>query len=152
MSFRITGLPAAEFSGLFALADEDLARRRAVRQVSGGGDPCRISLTDSRPGDEVILINYVSHPVETPYRTSYAIYVRRGEETYDAVDAVPEQLRRRMLSVRAFDASGMIVTAELLDGRELATVAEKLLADRRVACLHAHFATFGCYAARIGRA
>ena len=78
--------------------------------------------------------------------------MRPGEVTYDAVDAVPDQLRRRMLSLRAFDETGMIVGAELVDGRKLEDGIATLLADERAAYLHAHFAKFGCYAARIARA
>jgi len=35
----------------------------------------------------------------------FAIYVRKGEETCEAVDQVPEQLRLRTLAVRAFDTT-----------------------------------------------
>jgi len=47
MSFRIVGLPAETFAGLFSLSDEELKARRAVRRVAdSGGYPCRVSLTD----------------------------------------------------------------------------------------------------------
>src|SRR5215211_5480047 len=98
MSFRITGLPAERFSHLFALSDEDLAAHGAVRQIAderSPGYPCRVSLTDSQPGDELVLVNYEHHAVDSPYRMRFAVYVRRGEETYDAVDQLPEQLRLR---------------------------------------------------------
>jgi len=110
MTFRITGLPAEHFTPLFDLSDGELAARGAVRRIADArpqGYPCRISLTDSREGDELLLVNYEHHPVASPYRMRFAIYVRRGEETYDAVDAVPEQLRTRTLAVRSFDADGM---------------------------------------------
>ncbi len=154
MGFRITGLPAEAFSDLFSLSDEALRARRAVRQVADASFsyPCRVSLTDAELGEEVVLVNYEHQGADTPYRSSHAIYVRKGEETYDAVDAVPDQLRRRMLSLRAFDETGMIVGADLVDGRALEGSIAKLLADGRAAYLHAHFAKFGCYAARIERA
>ena len=154
MSFRITGLPAAEFADLFSLGDAALRARRAVRQVVDArlSFPCRISLTDAEIGERVILVNYEHQSADTPYRASHAIYVREGEATYDAVDAVPDQLRRRMLSLRAFDEAGMIVGADLVDGRKLEDAIATLLADERAAYLHAHFAKFGCYAARIERA
>ncbi len=154
MSFRITGLPAAEFADLFSLDDAALRARRAVRQVVDArlSFPCRISLTDAEIGERVILVNYEHQSADTPYRASHAIYVREGEVTYDAVDAVPDQLRRRMLSLRAFDEAGMIVGADLVDGRKLEDAIATLLADKRAAYLHAHFAKYGCYAARIERA
>ena len=155
MSFRITGLPAEDFAHLFALSDEELAARGAVRRSADArtpGYPCRVSLTDSRPGDELLLVNYEHHPVSSPYRMRFAVYVRRGEETYDAIDEVPEQLRTRMLAVRAFDADAMMVGWELIDGRQMEAAVERLFANPRAVYLHVHYAAPGCYAARIDRA
>jgi len=98
------------------------------------------------------LVNYEHQSADTPYRSRHAIYVRDGEETYDAVDQVPEQLRLRTLSLRAFDATGFIYAADLVAGTALEPALEALLADPAVAYVHAHFAKFGCYAARIDRA
>jgi hypothetical protein len=155
MSFRIVGLPAEAFAPLFALSDEELIARCAVRRVADArtpGYPCRISLTDSTPGDELLLVNYEHHAVSSPYRMRFAIYVRKGEQTYDEVDQVPEQLRLRKLAVRAFDADAMMLGCELTDGRELEDAIERLFSDRRAAYLHIHFAAAGCYAARVTRA
>src|SRR6186997_2935041 len=108
MSFRITGLPAENFDHLFAMSDAELAAHDAVRRDAPGAVPCRISLTDATPGEEVILANYEHHAVDSPYRMRFAIYVRKGEKTYDAVDAIPEQLRKRTLAARSFDKDGMM--------------------------------------------
>ena len=155
MSFRITGLPAEKFSSLFELSDKELATQGAVRRTADArspGYPCRISLTDSKEGDELLLVNYEHHPVDSPYRMRFAIYVRRGEETYDAIDQVPEQLRIRQLAGRSFDRNGMMVGWELVDGRKLEGATERLFADPNAAYLHVHYAAPGCYAARIDRA
>src|SRR6185369_13902988 len=122
MRFRITGLPAEEFAPLFALSDEELARRGAVRRIADGripGSPCRISLTDAQPGDELLLVNYEHHAVASPYRMRFAVYVRKGEERFDATDEIPEQLRIRTLAVRSFDEAGMMVERELVEGTDL---------------------------------
>ena len=155
MDFRITGLPAERFTNLFALSDAELALHGAVRRIADErtpGYPCRISLTDSRPGDELLLVNYEHHAVDSPYRMRFAIYVRRGEERYDRVGEVPEQLRIRTLAVRAFDSHGMMVGWELIDGRDLEAAIERLFANERADYLHVHFAAPGCYAARVERA
>jgi len=155
MSFRITGLPADQFAPLFALSDAELAAKGAVRQIADErcpGYPCRISLTDSLPGDELILVNYEHHPVDSPYRMRFAIYVRKGEERFDAIGEVPEQLRSRTLAVRAFDAEAMMRGWEMVEGRDLEGAVERLFADPRTAYLHIHFAAPGCYAARVDRA
>ena len=152
MSFRITGLPAEKFDHLFALSDAELREHGAVRKNAPGAVPCRISLTDATPGEEVILTNYEHHAVDSPYRMRFAIYVRKGETTFDAIDEVPKQLRTRTLAVRAFDKDGMMVERDLVEGTELEGVIERLLALPSAAYLHVHFAAPGCYAARIDRA
>ncbi len=82
----------------------------------------------------------------------FAIYVRAEEETFDAVDTVPEQLRKRTLAVRGFDGSAMMTGWELIEGVKLEEAIERQFANPRTAYLHAHFAAPGCYAARIERA
>ena len=154
MSFRITGLAPEPFQHLFALSDAELAARGAVRRIAdrNPGFPCRISLTDAEPGQDVILTHFEHHAVESPFRASHAIYVRRGEQRYEAVDQVPEQLRLRVLSVRAFDREGMLVDADIVDGHALEPVIARLLHDPRADYVHVHYAKPGCYAARIDRA
>ncbi len=152
MSFRIRGLEAAQFSALFALSDAELAARGAVRKIADGPRPFRVSLTDAAPGDEVILVNFEHHAVASPYRMRFAIFVRAGEQTFDAVDQVPGQLRRRTLAVRGFDTDGMMTGYELIEGVFLEEAIERLFADSSAAYLHVHFAAPGCYAARVERA
>jgi hypothetical protein len=154
MSFRITGLPVETFARLFALSDQELADRKAVRRIvdEPNAFPCRISLTDAEPGETVVLTHFEHHAVDSPFRASFAIYVREGEETFDAVDEVPEQLRRRLLSVRAFDRAGMLVNADVVEGMALEGAIDSLFADPRASYLHVHFAKPGCYAAKVVRA
>jgi hypothetical protein len=154
MQFRIRGLPAEQFAPLFKLSDEELTEKGAVRQIADARDPgypCRVSLTESKPGDELILVNYEHHPVDSPYRMRFAIFVREGDATFDAVDAVPEQLRKRTLAVRAFDAGAMMVGHELIDGAKIESAIARLFANPQAAYLHVHFASPGCYAARVDR-
>lgn len=117
-----------------------------------GGYPCRVSLTDAAPGDELILLNYEHHAVASPYRMCFAIYVRKGETTFDEVDTVPEQLRTRTLAVRSFGTDGMMTRRELVEGTQLEAAIARQFADPRAAYLHVHFAAPGCYAARVERA
>jgi len=152
MSFRIKGLPVEPFQDLFALSDAELKARNVLRRTAAHPAPCRVSLTDATPGDEILLVNYTHHPVDNPYHAHYAIWVRPGEQTFDAVDQVPDQLRRRILALRTWDAADMMVGFEVVDGREMEGAIERLFADPRAAYMHAHFAGPGCYAARIERA
>ena len=152
MNFRILGLPAQNFAHLFALSDRELAAAGGVRRTADRNYPCRVSLTDSERGEELVLVNYEHHPVDSPYRMRFAIFVREGDQTYDKVNEVPDQLRTRMLAVRSFDGNGMMVNNRLVDGQEVEPVIEEFLTPPNVDYLHIHFAAAGCYAAKVERA
>ena len=129
MNFRIRGLEARQFDHLFTLSDAELAEYGAVRRIADGPRPCRISLSDANPGDELILVNYEHHAVSSPYRMRFAIYIRRGEETFDAIGKVPDQLRKRTLAVRGFDASGMMTGWEIVEGTNVEAAIERQFAN-----------------------
>src|SRR5262249_969517 len=136
MNFRIRGLDARQFDHLFTPSDTELAEYGAVRRIAEQPRPCRISLTDAKPGDELILVNYEHHAVSSPYRMRFAIYIRRGEETFDAIGEVPEQLRKRTLAVRGFDSSGMMTGREIVEGTNVEAAIERQFANLNAEYLH----------------
>lgn len=151
--FRISALPIKPFAPLFALDEPALAERQARRIIADGPAPCRVSLTDAGPGDTLILTNYEHQRADTPFRASHAIYVREGAvQAHPQAGEVPEQLRLRMLSLRGFDAEGMMRAADLADGPALEDGIAALFIDPAVVYIHLHFAKQGCYAARVDRA
>jgi Protein of unknown function (DUF1203) len=153
MAYRIEGLAPAAFESLFGMMDGDLAAMNAVRVVadSPSGYPCRVSLVDAAPGEELVLLNHVSHDVAGPFRTSYGIYVRKGAETAAFTDEPPEMLDKRTLGLRGFDDAGMLRGALLaLPGEADARIRE-LFERPEVATIHAHNAAYGCFLARIER-
>ena len=154
MNFRITGLPVEPFTHYFGLTTESLAQLDIIRRSvdKRPGFPCRVSLRDAEVGESVLLLNYEHLNVASPYRSQHAIYVREGAvEVRLEPDEVPEVLRVRLLSIRAFDEAGMMVGAEVAHGRELEPVIANLLANQQAAYLHVHNAKQGCFAARVDR-
>ena len=160
MSFRITGLPRTRFADLIGLSDDELKSRGVLRRIADHkpGFPCRVSLRDAEPGESVLLVNYEHQPASTPFRSTYAVYVREasvreaGAEASLAIGELPDVFRSRTLSLRAFDRDGMLIDADLADGAEPEPTITRLLANPAAAYLHAHYAKPGCYAARIDRA
>ncbi len=155
MSFRITGLDPAPFLHLYGLSDVALAAHGARRYLADKkpGFPDRIEMRDGEPGETFLLFNHLSQPAETPYRSTHAIFVREdATDTYNRVGEVPEVMRLRLLSLRAFDVAGMMLDADVVDGAELEPVIERLLASPDVSYIHAHNAKRGCYSGRIERA
>jgi hypothetical protein len=140
---------------LFGLSDKDLARHGAQRVVAdkSPGFPDRIELRDAEPGESLLLLNFTHQPADNPYRASHAIFVlENAAEAYDRTNEVPQVLRSRLISLRGFDTTDMMVNAEVIDGKSLEEGIARLFAVPEVAYLHAHYATRGCYAARIERA
>ena len=124
MTYRIRGLDPALFRHLFGLPDEVLAAHGARRCIADAkpGFPDRIEVCDVEPGETLLLLNHVHQPADTPYRASHAIFVREGaERALDMVDAIPEAMRVRPISLRAFDAAGEMVDADLVDAVDPAT-------------------------------
>lgn len=153
MTYRVTGLDPEPFKSLFGLSDEELASRGIVRMtVDSPTFPCRISLTDRAVGEKVLLLNHVSHDVANPYRASHAIFVTEGEEkAAEYIDEVPPVFESRVLSLRGFDARGMMADAILTQPGEADVGIRKLFANPAILTIHAHNATRGCFSAKIER-
>jgi len=155
MNFRISGLSPEPFRHLFGLSEEELAAKGVKRYVAdkNPGFPDRIAMRDVELGERVLLLNHVCQPGDTPYRATHAIFVGEGSEaTYNRVGEVPEVMRVRLLSLRAYDAEHMMIDADVVDGREVEPLIHRLFANPEVAYIHAHNAKRGCYSGLIERA
>ncbi len=154
MDYRITGLPIEQFAPLFGMDDEALRRagvRRCVADMPNDY-PCRITLEDAMPGEELLLLTYAHQPAGGAYAASGPIFVRRNAlATRVVVNTVPEQQRRRLLSVRAYDHRDWLVDADVTPGSDLESLIQRLFARPEVSYLHAHSARYGCYSCRIDR-
>ncbi len=155
MNFRISALNIDQFSHLFGQDQEVLSRQGIQRMVvdSNPGFPCRVSLQDAEVGETVLLMNFEHQRMLTPYRSSHAIFVR--ESATQAVpdrNEIPKMFRHRLLSVRAFDADGMMIDADVVDGERLESSIEQMLKNKSTESLHIHNAKRGCYAALVKRA
>ena len=154
MTYRIRGLEPGEFAHYFAMDDAQLQQHRAIRVLASaeGKYPCRVSLHDAAPGDELVLLHHVHHAVETPYRSGFAIYIRKDAgKAADYVDRCPPVFAERPLSLRCFDATGSLCAARLAMPGEADAAIRAALADPQVAYIDAHNAAHGCFAARIQR-
>jgi hypothetical protein len=154
MSYIVKGIDAEPYRALFGLPDEELAKRGVVRMTvtQKPSYPCRVSLTDREIGESVLLLNHVSHDVANPYRASHAIFVTEGaEEPAEFIDEVPPVFETRILSLRGFDAGGMMVDAIVTQPGEAEGGIRKLFANPDVQTIHAHNAARGCFSAKIER-
>lgn len=155
MHFRISGLSPLPFQHLYGLPDAELKQLGVIRYLVDAkpGFPDRITMEDAEPGQTVLLLNHVCQSADTPYHASHAIFIREGAtQAYDAIDQVPDSLRIRLLSLRAYDDQGMMLDADVVEGMAVETVIARLFDNPAVRYLHVHNARRGCYAGRIDRA
>jgi hypothetical protein len=135
---RVTPLPAP-------LTDDPGAIR--VRVDKPNAYPCRRCLQDGEVGETMVLLSYDPFVGASPYSGPGPIYVHDRECSLFEGKEIPDQLTRRLLSVRAYDGDHMLVDADVVQGDELGDAAQRLL--RQASYLHVHNARPGCFAARI---
>jgi hypothetical protein len=154
MTFRIRGLAAEPFHDLFPLDDAALAARDMRRVIADAprAAPCRVTLEDAEPGERLILLPYTHQTARSPYHASGPIFVREAaRETFDQVGMLPPVFAGRALSLRAYDADGLMTAADLADSDPRALF-EAFFADPQVDYIHVHYARRGCFACRVERA
>lgn len=154
-SFRLVGLPYESFAPLFELDKEELAARGMRRVIADGtpSHPCRVSLRDSSPGEELLLLTYAHQPARSPYNASGPIFVRKGaERRIEPPGRVPDYITRRLISVRAYDKENLIVDADVCAGGDVGGVIGRFFARSDVAYLHLHNARRGCFSCVVERA
>jgi uncharacterized protein DUF1203 len=154
VGFQISGLSRQQFQGFFDLDDDELAARGAKRYVADKkpGFPCRVSLADADPGEKVILLPFSHQPSSTPYQAIGPIFVREAaQDCLLGPNQVPDLLRTRLLSVRAYDAENILTDADVVEGNEIEMLLHRFFDNPLVSYLHVHFARPGCFACRVDR-
>mgnify|MGYP000863725574 CR=1 FL=1 len=154
IDFQFSALPARVFAELFSKTDRELdalGARRMIVDVKPGF-PCRVSLVDAEPGEEVVLLPFIHHDVPSPYRASGPVFVRKNAETaYPAVNEIPQILQHRQLSLRAYDRAGMMVGASVAEGRDLRSALGLLFENQQVEYIQVHNAKPGCFNCTVRR-
>lgn len=116
------------------------------------GYPCRQCLRDAEVGEELVLVSYDPFHTDSPYRSASPIFLHRHDcsDRFDA-STVPDQLARRRLSIRTFDAAAMMLDGRVVDGACLAAALDQVLALPGAVLAHIHNAGPGCFAATAHR-
>jgi len=153
-SFQLAGIPYEPFAPLFALSESKLRKINARRVVanSNPGYPCRVSLTDAEIGEELLLLPYEHQPAQSPYKSSGPIFVRKNamQRTVDP-GGIPDYVRTRLMSVRAYDAAHQMTDAVVCAGTEAAPVIQRMLSKAAAAYIHLHNANRGCFSCTVHR-
>jgi len=151
-SFQLMGLEPGQFSHLFSLSTQELAALGIARVIADSkpGFPCRVSLQDAEPGEELLLLPYEHQPAHSPYRSTGPIFVRAGSTQANLRPGeIPAYVSLRQISVRAYDANHMMVGAEVCRGEEAAVQIQRQFSNPNVRSIHLHNAKRGCFSCRV---
>jgi len=153
-NFQIVALQEKEFSNLFLMNDEELKSIGAVKMLANNkpGYPCRVSLKDAEVGEEIILLNYQYHSVNSPYKASGPIFIRKGATTAKLdLNEIPVMLNYRYLAVRGYNIDSMIVEARVTEGVNLRENIDGIFDNKEVEYIHILNAKPGCYNCLVNR-
>lgn len=153
-TFQLIALDPAPFAPLFEQPDDVLRTRGMlrVRADSTPGYPCRVSLEDASVGQELLLLPYAHVVGPSPYQATGPIFVRRGAQRKILEPGeVPPSITRRLVSLRAYDAAGMMIDADVCEGEAVATRIDRFFTNANARFIHLHNARPGCFACRVER-
>jgi hypothetical protein len=112
-----------------------------------------VSLADAEIGDEDLLLPFEHQPAVSPYKSSGPILVRKvAVQAYVEPGVIPEYVRMRLISVRAYDAKHLMTGAMVCAGSDAAAAIQKMFGSDEVAYIHLHNANRGCFACEVKRA
>ena len=154
MGFQVVALDEQQFSPLFDLTDDELARHNArrFRVEANPGYPCRVTLEDAAIGETVIGLPFQHLPASSPYQASGPIFVRGHRvRAQTGPNVLPIMLRVRPQSIRGYGHDHLMQTALIATADDLQPAVEALLARSDIAYLHLHNANPGCFNCRIER-
>lgn len=117
------------------------------------GFPCRVSLADAEIGETVLLLPYIHHETSSPYKASGPIFVREKTQTsHPKIAEIPIMFNHRLLSLRAYDKSGMMLDANVINGTELKENIMEMFKNINIEYLQIHNARPGCFNCSVVRA
>src|SRR5215475_5943974 len=131
---------------------DELGRAVVVQVADSGGYPCRHCLEDAVPGERMILFSHSPFTTGGPYKEFGPIFVHERSCVRRTPSAeIPEQMRKRLLALRGYDADGNMLDADVVDGRQVESLLFKLFARDDVAFVHVRNARAGCFSCAIVR-
>ncbi|HEX9034060.1 MAG TPA: DUF1203 domain-containing protein [Streptosporangiaceae bacterium] len=163
-AFRVRAIDPLVLAQLRVLDDAGHAPRMV--QDAEGGSPLRCCLRRSRPGERIALVSYAPlrrWAAETgadpgPYDEVGPVFVHPEPCDGPVADGFPAELAGLPRMLRSYSADGRILDGRLAGGDDLRDqesarlLIEEILADPRVAVMHARAVDFGCFTFEIQRA
>jgi hypothetical protein len=125
-----------------------------VRMASDGAAPCRHCLREAAAGAEMLLGSYRMPGPTGIYWTPSPIFLHAEPcVAYDQADHVPDTVRARLVSVRAYDAAQMCLydLGQAVEGGDVDPFLARAISDPRTEFVNIHTAKPGCMLCRVER-
>jgi hypothetical protein len=117
--------------------------------------PCRHCLREASAKTGMLLLSYQAPKPKSVYGHPTAIFMCAGEcERFEQPDAIPDIVRNRLVSFRAFGSDGMMIylANAIVEGDGHAAAVRRIFALEDVAYINVHTARPGCLLCHIERA
>jgi hypothetical protein len=153
-TFRIVPLPYALVKRVRRTLRDDHGHALEVITNRERGNPCRFTLRQSPPGEELILMSYSPFRGGHPYAEVGPIFIRKNGDAdtgYADPHRWPPEIDPVNRVFRCYDADERIVDARVGTSQPEALIAE-LFANAQVQTIHVRSLTYGCYTFKIERA
>lgn len=116
------------------------------------GNPCRFTLRQSPPGEELLLMSYSPFKRAHPYAEVGPIFIRRnGDAGYAESTRFPPEIDPTTRIFRCYNAAEEIIDARVGTPQPAELIAE-LFSNPAVDCIHVRSLTYGCFTFKIERA
>jgi hypothetical protein len=138
----------------FRQTERDDAGNSLHRMITDHPAPCRHCLADAQIGTAILLGSYHFGRPHGVYSTPSPIFLHAEPcERLEQVDSLPEIVRHRLVSVRAYDPDDMCIyeLGDVCDGTEVERLLDRALADRRTDYVNIHTARPGSFLCRVER-
>ena len=147
ISFRCLPIATEAASRFRETRRDDQGNDIRVLNRPEGGYPCRHCLKESSSGEEVLLGSYNLSRPRGIYWTPSPIFLHAAEcPRYGTVDHIPDIVRNRLVSLRAYDSDDAVVygLGDVVDGGSANALLVRCLADERCSYVNIHTARPGC--------
>jgi predicted FMN-binding regulatory protein PaiB len=117
--------------------------------------PCRHCLREASGKSGMLLFSYQTPKPRSVYGQPTAIFMcANGCDRFERPDTIPDIVRNRLVSFRAFDRDGMMIydANEIVDGGDYDAAVRRIFSRDGVAFINAHTAKAGCMLCHIERA
>jgi uncharacterized protein DUF1203 len=153
MSFVVSPIPPAWLETARRDRVDDAGDRFEPFTADEAGAPLRCCLRDAEAGERLALVAYRPAGTAGAYREIGPVFVHAGPcDGYREPGDYPAGFRDRRQVLRAYDRSGRIADAILVEGSGAEAGIGQLLDRPDVATVHSRNVLYGCYMFAIDRA